>query len=140
MADSDGLTIQSMPGGLDSSQIESVRVLNETPTDEAITSSSLLWFLRWFNETPDLSDAPREDVEEDSSPNISNQAPDPPSFVLCHICMDEIAGHEAIFVPFCQHTFCRDCLSTYVIGKLREGRYPIHCPCCTTEDRTDVRK
>ena len=131
---------QSMPGTLLSSQMESARMLNETPTDEAITESSLLWFLRWFNDlTPGDTSRPSTQNAENSS-SSTNQTPDPPSVVPCRICMDEILDQEAIFIPNCRHTFCKDCLSTYVSGKLKERRYPIHCPCCTTEDRTDIRK
>jgi len=142
MADFEDLTAQSMPGALLSSQMESARALNETPTDEAVAESSLLWFLRWFNENSTLGHASQsitEDVEDSSpSASTSNQALDPPSLVPCRICIDDIPDNEAIPIPYCNHTFCKDCLSTYVTGKLKEGRYPIHCPCCTMEDRTDV--
>lgn len=126
------LTAQSMPGTFLSSQMESARMPSETPA-EAITESSLLWFLRWFNENVTPGDPSTEN-------STSSQVPDPPSVVPCRICMDEVLEDEAIFIPNCRHTFCKDCLSTYVIGKLKERRYPIHCPCCTTEDRMDIRK
>lgn len=138
------LTMQSVSETLSSSQLESVRVLNETPTDEAIAESSLLWFLRWFNENPFLGDPlePNEEDAENSSPaaSTSYRAPDPPSFVPCRICLDDFPEAEAISIPGnCKHTFCKDCLSTYVTVKLKEGRYPIVCPSCTTEG-TDVRE
>jgi len=132
--------VQSVSETLSSSQLESesVRVLNGTPTDEAIAESSLLWFLRWFNENPLLGDPlePNEEDAENSSPaaSTSYQAPDPPSFVPCRICLDDFPEAEAISIPGnCKHTFCKDCLLTYVTVKLKEGRYPIACPSCTTE-------
>lgn len=142
----DDLTVQSVSETLSSSQLESesARVLNETPTEEAIAESSLLWFLRWFNEIPFLADTLQlnEEDEENSSQvaPTSYQAPDPPVFVPCRICLDDFPEAEAITIPgYCKHTFCKDCLSTYVTVKLKEGRYPIACPSCTTEG-TDVRE
>lgn len=130
MADVDDSNAQSIPGALPLSQIQSAR---ETPTDEAITESSLLWFLaEWFGDAP-----PSTGNEEEPIPTASTSNPALPP-VPCRICMDEILGDEAITIPYCEHIFCKDCLLTYVTGKLKEGRYPIHCPSCTTEDRTDV--
>ncbi|KAF9531731.1 hypothetical protein CPB83DRAFT_808801 [Crepidotus variabilis] len=50
----------------------------------------------------------------------------------CLICMDDFEDPSVLHVPDCNHTFCRDCMSTYFRGKLEDRVYPVSCPMCLT--------
>ncbi|KAF9531698.1 hypothetical protein CPB83DRAFT_881309 [Crepidotus variabilis] len=62
------------------------------------------------------------------------EKPDLPISACC-ICLDGFTSPDYFQIPFCEHTFCKVCLLTYVVGKLDERQFPITCPMCTTESK-----
>ncbi|KAF8202188.1 hypothetical protein BJ912DRAFT_431850 [Pholiota molesta] len=66
--------------------------------------------------------------------------PLPPSFVIdsvCGVCGDVVSGAEALSTPTCTHLFCKDCLHSYVMVKIRERQFPINCPGCLADQLMD---
>lgn len=54
----------------------------------------------------------------------------------CGICGDQVAESEVLSVPTCAHTYCKGCLHTYSMMKIRERQYPINCPTCVATGDT----
>ncbi|KAF4593021.1 hypothetical protein EYR38_008728 [Pleurotus pulmonarius] len=50
----------------------------------------------------------------------------------CSICLDDHPEDDVALIPSCEHSFCRDCLRSYITSKISEHRYPVFCPVCTT--------
>ncbi|KAF9499666.1 hypothetical protein BDN71DRAFT_1441837 [Pleurotus eryngii] len=50
----------------------------------------------------------------------------------CSICLDDHPEDDVALIPSCEHSFCRDCLRSYITNKVSEHRYPVFCPVCTT--------
>ena len=125
----DVLTVQAMPP--DTPQ--------EVTQPDVAVESPLFWFLGWFNRNSDSDDDDSSDGEE-SSVSTTSSPTQPETLVSCLICMDDHAEPDTLPIASCGHAYCRDCLSIYVSGKLKESRYPIHCPTCVTENRPDVRE
>jgi len=50
----------------------------------------------------------------------------------CAVCFEDYSKEYVARIVGCEHTFCRDCLRSYVLSKLNEHRYPIFCPVCIT--------
>lgn len=48
----------------------------------------------------------------------------------CGICLEALKQEDVVEVEVCLHTFCRDCLRTYIETKVQDRRYPIVCPQC----------
>jgi len=109
--------------------------LQEVTQPDVATESPLFWFLGWFNRNSDTDDDDSSDGQESVS-----TSPPPEPLVSCLICMDDHAEPDTLPIASCGHAYCRECLSIYVSGKLKESRYPIHCPTCVTENRPDVRE
>lgn len=58
----------------------------------------------------------------------------------CSICMEEATLYT---LAQCQHSFCTDCLETFLEGNITEHILPLVCPerdCETEIDREDVRQ
>lgn len=53
----------------------------------------------------------------------------------CGICLEDQPEDSLARLEPCGHSFCRMCVRHYVDSKLREHRFPILCPTCTTETR-----
>ena len=51
----------------------------------------------------------------------------------CSICMDRLPIDDVAQLDGCDHSFCRSCIRQYISTKLDERKFPIPCPCCTTE-------
>lgn len=49
----------------------------------------------------------------------------------CGICLESFKQEDMVEVEVCLHTFCRDCLRTYIETKVQDRKYPIVCPQCT---------
>jgi len=56
-----------------------------------------------------------------------------PLMFTCAVCTDEYPEDFVARVPDCDHGFCRDCLKTYAVSKLKEHRFPIMCPSCVAD-------
>ena len=56
-----------------------------------------------------------------------------PLMFTCAVCTDEYPEDHVARVPDCSHRFCRDCLRTYAVSKLKEHRFPIICPSCVAD-------
>ena len=50
----------------------------------------------------------------------------------CGICFEELPEDSIARIDPCGHSFCRECVRSYVSSKLEEHRFPIVCPTCTT--------
>ncbi|CAA0830909.1 Probable E3 ubiquitin-protein ligase ARI2 [Striga hermonthica] len=46
---------------------------------------------------------------------------EPPSTVMCNICMDDVAGQDVTLMD-CGHCFCNDCWTEHFIVKINEGQ------------------
>jgi hypothetical protein len=55
-----------------------------------------------------------------------------PSMFECGICLSEETEYMVFRFEPCGHRFCRDCVRRYVKSKIKEHRFPIACPTCTT--------
>lgn len=47
---------------------------------------------------------------------------------LCEICADSKPQKEAFSIKGCSHSYCSDCMKTYVASKLQDGVSLINCP------------
>uniref|UniRef100_A0A803M8V8 RBR-type E3 ubiquitin transferase n=1 Tax=Chenopodium quinoa TaxID=63459 RepID=A0A803M8V8_CHEQI len=47
---------------------------------------------------------------------------------LCEICADSKPQKEAFKIKGCSHSYCSDCMKTYVASKLQDGVSIINCP------------
>ncbi|KAL2940547.1 hypothetical protein RDABS01_023507 [Bienertia sinuspersici] len=47
---------------------------------------------------------------------------------LCEICADSKPRKEAFRIKGCSHSYCSDCMKTYVASKLQDGVSVINCP------------
>lgn len=47
---------------------------------------------------------------------------------LCEICADSKPRNEAFKIKGCSHSYCADCMKTYVASKLQDGVSVINCP------------
>jgi RING-type zinc-finger len=51
----------------------------------------------------------------------------------CTVCFEDHPEDYLARITGCDHTFCRDCLRSYIISKVTDHRYPIFCPVCITD-------
>jgi hypothetical protein len=51
----------------------------------------------------------------------------------CGVCLETHAVDDITRVDPCGHTFCRECIRSYISSKLKERHFPIFCPTCMTE-------
>ena len=51
----------------------------------------------------------------------------------CGVCNELFSVAQSIQLPSCTHSFCRECIRTFTITRISEGRYPIFCPVCAIE-------
>jgi hypothetical protein len=51
----------------------------------------------------------------------------------CGICLETCAEDDVARVHPCAHAFCRNCMKSYISSMLKEPRFPIFCPNCTSE-------
>jgi hypothetical protein len=139
-----------------SSHIDSFRMLRQQPVDELYDADSpLSWLLQWlrdvegnntdslaFLEDGNISTSAPSTLNDPAevSPRSSTLSSPQERVVSCHICLEDIPGHDVLSIPHCNHSFCGECLLLYVAGKLKESRYPINCPTCVMMDRTDICK
>lgn len=71
----------------------------------------------------------------DPPPSASKITPvsTPVDTFICEVCFENFTVSQVARMPDCEHSFCRDCLRSYVKAKLVEGRYPIPCPVCSAD-------
>lgn len=50
----------------------------------------------------------------------------------CGICFEQLPQDDMVTVHPCRHSFCRSCARQHILARLREHRFPIFCPSCTT--------
>jgi len=56
----------------------------------------------------------------------------------CGICFETYPEDSVAKIDRCNHQYCQECMSTYLMSKLEERRSPIVCPVCSaTDGRTD---
>ncbi|KAF9047187.1 hypothetical protein BDZ89DRAFT_1155047 [Hymenopellis radicata] len=70
-----------------------------------------------------------------------NQETAPQQTFTCVICMEDHSTEHLAIVPHCDHRTCRDCMRAQIETTLREGRYPVFCPCCDNEsDKSKIEQ
>ncbi|KAG8895669.1 hypothetical protein FRB99_000391, partial [Tulasnella sp. 403] len=57
----------------------------------------------------------------------------------CKICLDKHPLDSLAVLEGCDHEFCRECLKNYVSTSLKEMKFPIPCPVCTTDPKLKDR-
>lgn len=70
-------------------------------------------------------------LQSAANPEPSSSCRVYPSF-SCSICLDDHPEDDVALIPSCEHSFCRDCLRSYITNKVSEHRYPVFCPVCIT--------
>ncbi|KAG9224016.1 hypothetical protein CCMSSC00406_0004368 [Pleurotus cornucopiae] len=78
-----------------------------------------------------LSSSSESLLQSAANPESSSSCRVYPSF-SCSICLDDHSEDDVALIPSCEHSFCRDCLRSYITNKVSEHRYPVFCPVCTT--------
>ena len=71
----------------------------------------------------------------DPPPSASKtaRASTPVDTFICEVCFENFTVSQVARMPDCEHSFCRDCLRSYVKSKLGERQYPILCPVCSAD-------
>lgn len=80
---------------------------------------------------------PANDGRTRAFPQDGRSSPRLPSVedAQCHICLDNFTTSTLLYISTCRHTFCRDCLTKYFLGRLEQRSYPVPCPSCLTLDQ-----
>lgn len=124
----------------------------EVPQSDALIQSqhTYLFVLKWRREvarvrmpeyegSPTPFSIPYDQIswvsrsEHDRASGHGTEIEQPLSTLNCAVCFDQFSLNDIIIIPFCDHTFCKECLLMYVTTKLREKRFPIGCPRCLTD-------
>ena len=50
----------------------------------------------------------------------------------CGICLETYPEDDVARMETCMHVFCRECMRRHICSKLKEHRFPIFCPTCST--------
>ncbi|KAL6309201.1 hypothetical protein BKA93DRAFT_425367 [Sparassis latifolia] len=64
---------------------------------------------------------------------LSELAKIAPRSFKCGVCFDEQPEDSVCRLDPCGHSFCRECIRSYVSAKIDEHRYPVFCPICMVE-------
>ncbi|TYZ63217.1 hypothetical protein PybrP1_003214 [[Pythium] brassicae (nom. inval.)] len=54
--------------------------------------------------------------------------PEPPRTMHCAVCMDDHLLEDVFLITGCDHTYCRDSMRTYILGKLHAHDVTPSCP------------
>ncbi len=54
----------------------------------------------------------------------------------CSVCLEEYSEEYVAVIEGCGHRYCRDCIRGHVSSKLGDRRFPIFCPSCVADNRS----
>ena len=51
----------------------------------------------------------------------------------CGVCMDTLPEDSIARIDPCGHSFCRECVRSFVVSQIESRHFPVLCPTCTAE-------